>query len=247
MHDVESGAHDPSIVRGFRHRGHRHVSRIEGFSDAVFGLSVTLLIVSLEVPKTFDEVLHTLSGFPAFALTFALLAQIWYLQYRFFRRYGLEDAMTIVLNLALLFVVVFFTYPLKFLFSVAVSGDVPQATIRGNQLVQMYVVYGAGYAAVFAIFLLLHAHALRKRVELSLTAMELLITRRSMVLAGFQIFVAAASVGAAAYFNARHDYAGAGRAGGLAYLLIPVLVTIVEAVYGRKMRRMADASIEGVS
>jgi hypothetical protein len=39
--------HDP--VDGFRWRSHE-VTRIEGFSEAVFGFAVTLLIVSLEVP-----------------------------------------------------------------------------------------------------------------------------------------------------------------------------------------------------
>jgi uncharacterized membrane protein len=35
----------------------REVSRIEGLSDAVFGFEITLLVVSLEVPNTFDELL----------------------------------------------------------------------------------------------------------------------------------------------------------------------------------------------
>jgi hypothetical protein len=36
----------------FRWRSHE-ISRIEGLSDAVFAFAVTLLVVSLEVPKTF--------------------------------------------------------------------------------------------------------------------------------------------------------------------------------------------------
>jgi hypothetical protein len=41
---------------GFRWRG-GDISRLEGLSDAVFAFAVTLLVVSLEVPETFDELL----------------------------------------------------------------------------------------------------------------------------------------------------------------------------------------------
>jgi hypothetical protein len=40
--------------RDFRWRG-GEIARIEGLSDAVFAFAVTLLVVSLEVPKTFTE------------------------------------------------------------------------------------------------------------------------------------------------------------------------------------------------
>src|SRR6185369_8333908 len=106
--------HEP--VDGFRWRSHE-ITRVEGFSDAVFGFAVTLLIVSLEVPRTSGELLETMRGFGAFLATFVILAGMWYAQFTFFRRYGLEDRKTVVLNLALLFTVLFFIYPLKFLFS----------------------------------------------------------------------------------------------------------------------------------
>ena len=74
--------------QAFRWRG-GEISRLEGLSDAVFAFAVTLLVVSLEVPETFDELLHVLRGFFAFAVCFAILFWVWYDHYRFFRRYGL--------------------------------------------------------------------------------------------------------------------------------------------------------------
>src|SRR6476661_1233675 len=106
--------------RKFRWRSHE-ISRIEGLSDAVFGFAVTLLVVSLEVPKTFAELMNAMRGFGAFAICFTLLILVWFNQYKFFRRYGLQDTYTVILNLVLLFVVMFYVYPLKFVFTFLVN------------------------------------------------------------------------------------------------------------------------------
>ena len=75
-------------------------SRIEGLSDAVFGFSITLLVISLEVPRTFDALMHEMTGFFAFAIGFLFLMMIWYKQFLWFRRYGLDDTLSVVLNAA---------------------------------------------------------------------------------------------------------------------------------------------------
>lgn len=168
---------------GFRWRG-TEVLRIEGFSDAVFAFALTLLVVSLEVPQTFTELLERMSGFPAFAICFAMLISIWYRHFIFFRRYGLQDVLTITYNAGLLFVVMFYVYPLKFMFNVAVrvyTGQsllvkLPDGTqapaILDNQIRTLFVVYGLGFIAVNCLLALLYLHAWRRRRELNLTTLE---------------------------------------------------------------------------
>ena len=159
----------------------REVSRVEGFSDAVFAFAITLLVVSLEVPRSFNELIHTMRGFPAFAVCFALLFQVWWRHYRFFRAYDLEDNYVIVLTGCLLFVVMFYVYPLKFLWSLPFAGlegrAITDEIIRVDQVPMLFLIYGVGVAAVFGILALLYTHAYRRRGALDLTPLEVLATR----------------------------------------------------------------------
>lgn len=184
----------------FRWRS-REISRLEGLSDAVFAFAITLLIVALEVPRTSGELLETMRGFIAFGMTFALLYTLWYRQFVFFRRYGLEDRTTVILNGALLFVVLFFVFPLKFLLGALVDRllgykmvRLPNGTLeralQPEHMTAMMTIYGLGFAAVFVIFALLHAHAWRQRDELELNELERLDTRQSI-----QVFAYGAGLG----------------------------------------------------
>jgi uncharacterized membrane protein len=155
-------------------------SRLEGFSDAVFAFALTLLVVSLQVPSSYDELVRTLRSFVAFAPSFAALIWIWYLHRQFFRRYGLGDGPMIVLNAVLLFVVLLYVYPLKFLATLVLGSLVDPtnlAAIEPAQLSQLIVIYGIGYVAVFVVFLFMYLYALRKRQVLHLTRLDLFDAR----------------------------------------------------------------------
>src|SRR6266566_46801 len=176
----------------FRWRSHE-ISRIEGLSDGVFAFAVTLLVVSLEVPKTFTELMETMRGFGAFAISFTLLFIVWFNQYKFFRRYGLQDNVTIVLNGILLFVVLFYVYPLKFVFTLIVNlftgggaelrlpnGTVERMVENADQIATLMIIFGAGYVAVFGVFVLLYWHAYRRRSSLALNELEIFDTREDI-------------------------------------------------------------------
>jgi hypothetical protein len=172
----------------FRVRG-KDTSRVEGLSDAVFGFAITLLIVSLEVPKTSGEVLQAMRGFFAFAFTFSILFAVWRLQFTFFRRYGLEDNRTVSLTGVLLFVILFFIYPLKFVFGTMVERILLHAGFPGMTDVQplggpgirlLFIAFSLGWVAVLGVFALLYRHAYSLREQLDLSPIEVLDTQASM-------------------------------------------------------------------
>lgn len=149
-------------------------TRIESFSDAVFAFAATLLVVSLEVPKNFAALLTQLKGFGAFAITFGALALIWSIHRAFFRRFAMADGVTISLNCGLLFVVLFYVFPLKFLtdswFSQLIADQPEQAiAISPEQLRQVFMLYSLGFSLVFLFVSLMYANAwrLRQMQELS--------------------------------------------------------------------------------
>ena len=232
----------------FRWRG-QEVSRIEGFSDAVFGFAITLLVVSLEVPKTSTELLSMMRGFVAFALCFFLLFQVWFHQYRFFRRYGLQDNYILWLNALLLFVILFFVYPLKFLLSYTINQftdaginvRLPDGTfepaIKAAHAPTLMSVYGLGFAAVFCTFALLNYHAYRKRAELGLSELEVFETRISIQQNVLNALFALISILIALVSEPRN----AGLAG-IAYFLIFPAVLIHNWIMGKRRRRLKQLS-----
>lgn len=176
---------EPKHEDNFRWRG-TEVTRVEGLTDAVFAFAVTLLVVSLEVPRTFEGLLDVVRALPAFIICFTLLMTFWTAHFRYHRRYGLQDGFTRVMTMAILVVVLFFVYPLKFLFTLLTVGvfqlqlhDAP--TMNVGQGDMLYLIYGLGFAGVWTLYGLMYWHALRKREELELDAKEILLTRLDLV------------------------------------------------------------------
>jgi uncharacterized membrane protein len=227
----------------FRWRG-EDVSRIEGFSDSVFAFAVTLLVVSLEVPKTFDELLATMRGFFAFAICFYLLLIVWYEHYRFFRRYGLVDSPILYLNSALLFLVLMYVYPLKFLFTMLIEelfGFAQNETIEPSQVPLLMVIYGAGFVAIQLVFVLMYLRAYSLRATLELDARELSVTREEIQSSLLNMLVGLVSVAIAVLWGTVNAASWAGSI----YILIFPLQTINGRVMGTRRRKLPGPADEG--
>ncbi|KAA3611316.1 MAG: DUF1211 domain-containing protein [Calditrichaeota bacterium] len=177
----------------FRWRG-GDISRLEGLSDGVFAVTLTLLVVSVNVPVTFYELWLTIKDLPIFLVSFLMLMMAWRYHYIFFRRYGLEDFVTSLLNGAFLFLILFFAYPLKFLatflWRITLNENPEKLFILPEgvtwlssgffQQAGMMYFYGIGIIGVFGILALLVYRAYRLRSELELDELECYLTISSI-------------------------------------------------------------------
>jgi uncharacterized membrane protein len=213
---------------GFRWRG-AEVTRLEGFTDAVFAFAVTLLVVSLEVPKTYPELLVAMHGFLAFGICFAVLTNVWYQHYRFFRRYALENPWVVFLNCVLLFFVLFYVYPLKFLFAAMFGSSETSA----SETRALFTIWSLGYAAVFGVFTLLYLHAWRIRAQLELTRLEAMRTLASLLDQLAMVFIALLSTALARTLP--DGYIGIA---GYIYFLVPIYFSIAHPIAGRRERQL---------
>jgi uncharacterized membrane protein len=78
-------------------------ARVVAFTDGVFAIAITLLVLALEVPANLDDVGAALrdrsSDFVAYGVSFAVLGSIWLAHHRFYGGVARFDGRLIVLNL----------------------------------------------------------------------------------------------------------------------------------------------------
>jgi len=211
------------------------ITRLEGFCDVVFGFALTLLVVSLEVPRNYAELMAAIRGFVPFAACFAQLILIWRAHYRFSRRYGLEDPYTVFLNVVLLFLVLFYVYPLKFVFTTLfeeLTGSSTAAKWGWHEASVLMRIYAAGFILVFLLFALMYTHAYKLRNELGLNEVESMETRLAV-----QENIIMASIGSLSFVLAFFN--NPAWAGWSYFLLAPAL-TIHGVVYGKRVRLLAE-------
>jgi uncharacterized membrane protein len=223
----------------FRNRAHE-VSRIEAFSDVIFGFAISLLVVSLEAPKTYAQMMEMLRGFLPFAICFWLFIDIWFEHHHFYKRYALHDRTTMFLNTLLLFVILFYVYPLKYIFTLFTAGILGERVELppGGQTF-LFTIYGIGLTSVFWILAAMYRHAGQRRDELGLNEVEVMDTRESVYDNFFMGVFGIISIGLA-----HSRWVGMA---GLIYFFIAIPKTIVPWVMGTKRRKAEESMIAGLA
>lgn len=223
----------------FRNRG-KDVLRIEALSDGVFAFSVSLLVASLEVPQTFYELKLIVLGAIPFFLTVGLIFLFWYEQYIYFRRYGLNDVTTIVLNLVYLAVILFYIYPLKFLFSLLIyawSGInlFPKAMEQGLVILsdedfpKLIILFSFGYFLIWFIIFLMHRHVLKLSKTFNFNNFEKLFTKKEARGALWNSVIGLVAIVFA--WQGREIMAG------ICYLLIPAVLLMNQILFKRAYKK----------
>ncbi|VXD17746.1 TMEM175 family protein [Marinoscillum sp. 108] len=187
MKDQEVGL-DPY----FRYRG-KNQTRVEAFTDAAFALGITLIVLSTSAPNTFEELWLSMRDVVPFGLCVILVMVIWYQHYIFFLRYGLQDSRIITLNTFLIFLILIYVYPLKFLFKILFDLYVGLFTsdreifqhlftsvIKLEDTPTLMMLYGLGAACIFFTISLMYRHALKISSELELDEYEIHETKAAL-------------------------------------------------------------------
>jgi TMEM175 potassium channel family protein len=120
------------------------MDRVEFFSDAVFAIAMTLLVVTLVVPVATkpEELSHALGELSdqlfAFALSFVVIGQFWIAHHRLFRLIRSYDLALLWLNLLHLLGICFLPFPTELLgryFGSHVAGFLYGGTLTATSLV----------------------------------------------------------------------------------------------------------------
>jgi uncharacterized membrane protein len=111
--------------------GQLEYDRVLFFSDAIFAIAITLLIVDLQVPdvahvESGEQLRETLPQIGGFALSFAVIGLFWIAHHGLFRYIKGLNRSLVLLNLLFLGCIAFLPYPTALL---SAAGDQPPATI----------------------------------------------------------------------------------------------------------------------
>ena len=168
-------------------------NRVEAFSDGVFAFAATLMVVSLDLNQSFVLMESKISSFISFGVSFFVLVMLWKVHYNFFRRTRYMDDWIIALNAIMLFVILYYVFPLKSL----VNSFIGKEEITYEGLASLFQLYSGGFLMIFLCLSLMYFRAYKKTKSMDKALFLLfygrhffiyvLVALLSVALSGFKI------------------------------------------------------------
>ena len=104
---------DERVLRGSTRAGdERLTSRLEAFGDLVFGFSLSLLALRLDVPSRVEDIFEP-TRWLTVILTFAFICRFWLEHYRIFRHHFAVRTFDMVVNFVFLFGIAILPYAVQ--------------------------------------------------------------------------------------------------------------------------------------
>jgi uncharacterized membrane protein len=119
---------------------HSHTGRIEAFSDGVFAIATTLLIIEIGVPDVHgggdltDKLLDLWPQYLAYALSFLTIGVYWANHHSLFRLFHTTDHYFLMLNVVFLMTIAFLPFP------TAVVGDYLKDSAHRDEAMHFYAI-----------------------------------------------------------------------------------------------------------
>ena len=139
--------------------GERDTGRLVAFSDGVFAISITLLVLEIQPPtgdsNLLDGLVDLWPSYLAYALTFLFIGQVWVNHHVMFDHIRAADRLVLLLNTLLLMVVAFLP------FATSVLAD---AFRDGHDERTAVVFYGIAFAVTALTFNGVWRYATRHRL-----------------------------------------------------------------------------------
>ena len=161
-----------------------NIGRIEAFSDAVFAFAATLMVVNFDMADNLAITKSNTTSFLSFFVSFFVLVAIWWVHYNFFRRTDYMDNVLIALNAVLLFVALYYVFPLKTM----VQSWMGEGVKSFNDLSNLFILYGIGFLLIFLCVSLMYFRAYKKTPKSSENTQLFFYARH------FAIFVLVAAI-----------------------------------------------------
>ena len=142
-----------------------NISRIEAFSDGVFAFAATLMVVNFDLGNELVFTKSSSANFLSFFVSFFVLVALWWVHYNFFRRTNYMDNGIIALNSILLFMVLYYVFPLKNM----VQSWMGEGVKTMEDLSNLFVLYGIGFLLIFLCFAWMYYRAYKKSKKIKNT------------------------------------------------------------------------------